>query len=471
MLKKHHRFMVTVLGLLDLGMTYAALALAYYARFYSDQFVSLFPVEHGLPPLSHFLNPVVAVIIAAVWLPCFHFNGLYHPRRGRSTVEEIYAVFNAILMGGLVLIGVSFFYRDITYSRAVAVSFFVIDFLLVCLSRLTLRSLLREMRRRGFNLRHIMIAGAGELGRRFAEKLQHHPEVGLKLVGWVDDDPSKIGRELLGARVMGTLDDVVRLLGAYRVDQLYIALPLSAYRRFLKVLGDIRQEGVQVKVIPDLMQYITFQAGIEDFDGIPVINLTQTPLRGWNSMVKRIMDIALAALAIIGLAPLLALIIALIKLDSRGPVFYRQERMGLDRRRFMIFKFRSMHTDAEEHTGPVFARAGDPRVTRVGRVLRSLSLDELPQLLNVLKGEMSLVGPRPERPPFVMEFKQDIPNYMIRHQVKSGMTGWAQVNGLRGNTCLEKRLEYDLFYIRNWSLLFDVYIIFLTFFTLHKNAV
>ena len=244
---------------------------------------------------------------------------------------------------------------------------------------------------------------------------------------------------------------------------MYIALPLSAHNRMEKILENLGEETVDIKVVPDLLQFMNLQAGVEDLDGLPVINLTESPFYGWNLITKRISDIVFSTLAIIVSGPLLVVIAIVIKLESKGSIVFRQERIGLDGKEFEMLKFRSMRMDAEDKTGPVWASSDDERRTRLGTFLRKTSFDELPQLFNVLAGDMSLVGPRPERPVFVNEFRKSIPKYMLRLKVKAGLTGWAQVNGWRGNTSLEKRIEFDLYYIKNWSLLFDLKIILMTF--------
>jgi Undecaprenyl-phosphate glucose phosphotransferase len=246
------------------------------------------------------------------------------------------------------------------------------------------------------------------------------------------------------------------------VDQIYVALPLEAHRQMLQVIEDASKEMIDVKIVPDVIQFIALRARIEDLDGIPIINLSDLPLQGFNSLVKRLVDLAVSVLALIVLAIPLAVVAMMIRLTSKGPVFYRQVRMSLDGSRFTVYKFRSMHHNAEADTGPVWARDEDPRTTPLGRWLRRLDIDELPQLLNVVRGEMSLVGPRPERPYFVEQFKHRFPQYMLRHKVKSGITGWAQVNGWRGNTSIEERIDHDLYYIENWSLRLDVKIMWLT---------
>jgi Undecaprenyl-phosphate glucose phosphotransferase len=269
-----------------------------------------------------------------------------------------------------------------------------------------------------------------------------------------------------GLPVLGGLEEATQLLQTHGVDQLYIALPLEQHAKLLGLIKSVSNECVDIKVVPDLVQYATIKAALEDLDGIPIITLNEVPLRGWNSMAKRVMDVALGGTLLLLLALVLfPAIVLLIKLrGGKGPIFYRQERMSLDGKTFQIFKFRTMVDGAERETGPVFASAEDPRRTAVGIWLRRFNLDEFPQLINVVLGDMSLVGPRPERPPFVRLFKERIPQYMLRHRVKSGITGWAQVNGLRGNTSIEKRIEFDLYYIENWSLLLDVKILILTLF-------
>jgi Undecaprenyl-phosphate glucose phosphotransferase len=318
----------------------------------------------------------------------------------------------------------------------------------------------------GHNVQRVLVAGGGELAQRVAETLLAHRELGYRVVGMVADTP---GTSQVGTLpVLGTLDDTMQVAVAHQVDQLYIALPLEEHASLLRLIKNVSNECVDIKVVPDLVQYATMKAALEDIDGIPIISLNEVPLRGWNSMVKRIMDAVIASVALAFLTfvvPVFPIIAFLIKWKGgKGAVLLRQERMTLDGKTFQIYKFRTMVDEAERETGPVWASPEDPRRTPVGIVLRRFNLDELPQLINVVLGDMSLVGPRPERPPFVQQFKERIPQYMLRHRVKSGITGWAQVNGWRGNTSIEKRIEYDLFYIENWSLLLDLKILVLTLF-------
>jgi Undecaprenyl-phosphate glucose phosphotransferase len=371
----------------------------------------------------------------------------------------------------LLFIGVTTFSPGFDYSRAVLVLFFASDVLLVFAGRTAIRRYLEEAWRHGYGVRRVLVVGAGKLGHAVVDKLAEHPEAGLRAVGFVDDDPEKKGSAYRGVPVIGGTEQAARIVDEGRVDAVFLALPLEAHRAMLTVLKDVARSVADVRVVPDLLQYITFRAGVEDLDGLPVVHLTQVPLTGWMSLVKRTLDLAIASAALVALSPVFAVIAAAIRFTGK-PVFYRQWRMGLDGRPFEIVKFRSMKRGAEDDLGPTWAAPDDPRRTRVGRFLRRWSLDELPQLVNVVKGEMSLVGPRPERPEFVREFKEKFPQYMLRHRVRAGITGWAQVNGWRGATDLAKRIEYDLYYIENWSLALDVKILWLTvrYGLRHRNA-
>ena len=265
-----------------------------------------------------------------------------------------------------------------------------------------------------------------------------------------------------GLPILGTLDEAGEIAVREHIDHLYVALPAEQHVQMLQLLQVVGREMIDVKVVPDVLQVIALRARLEDLDGIPIINVNDVPLQGFNSFIKRTLDVAISGTALVLFAIPLAIAALVIRRTSPGPIFYRQERMGLDGKQFTIYKFRSMYEDAEAETGPVWARDDDPRCTPVGRLLRKTSIDELPQLWNVLRGDMSLVGPRPERPYFVDQFKQRIPQYMLRHKVRAGLTGWAQVNGWRGNTSIEKRIEYDLYYIENWSVALDIKIMWLT---------
>ena len=465
MIRHSNRRLAALFLATDLAATFAALVAAYWLRFEAE----IIPVTKGVPAASAYLR--LFPFIAVLWPLVYYFHGLYQVRRNRSGVEEGLAVLVATALATLLLIGIATFSRGFDYSRAVLVLFFVSDVLFVFAGRTAIRRYLEEAWRHGYGVRRVLVVGAGRLGRAVVDKLAEHPESGLRSVGFVDDDAEKLGASYRGVPILGATADAARIVEEKRVDAVFLALPLQAHRAMLAVLKDVARTVADVRVVPDLLQYITFRAGVEDLDGLPVVHLTQVPLTGWMSLVKRTLDLAIAGTALLLLSPLFAVIAIAIRL-SGGPVLYRQQRMGLDGRPFEIVKFRSMRPDAEDESGPTWTGPEDPRRTRVGRFLRRWSLDELPQLANVVKGEMSLVGPRPERPEFVREFKEKFPQYMLRHRVRAGMTGWAQVNGWRGNTSVSKRIEYDLYYIENWSLALDIKILWMTlrYGLRHRNA-
>ncbi len=465
MIHQSHRKTFSLYLIADLLATVAAFFAAWTLRF--D--LQIIPVTRAVPSIGPYL--MLLPFLVVVWPLVFYFHGLYQNRRTRGRVDEMLGIVSAVVLANLMLLAFTGWYRPtvgpdsleyVTFSRAFLVIFAVMNLLLIALARLFVRALLRRRRSRGEGVERILVVGAGQLGQEVTQKILNHQEYGFEVIGFVDDDPGKSQARFHGVPVLGSLKEIDRVLDEQPIDQVFIALPLEAHRKMLRIIERVSRECVDVRIVPDVLQYATLNAAIENLDGTPVINLSQVPLQGWYSLMKRAMDVALSAAAILGLSPFLPVLAFLIWREDRGPVFYKQERMGLDGKSFMIYKFRSMRIDAESTTGPVWAVKGDPRRTRLGTFLREWSIDELPQLWNVLKGDMSIVGPRPERPAFVQEFKHKIPQYMMRHRVKAGITGWAQVHGWRGNTSLKKRIQYDLYYIQNWSLFLDVKILWMT---------
>jgi Undecaprenyl-phosphate glucose phosphotransferase len=323
---------------------------------------------------------------------------------------------------------------------------------------------LRFLRRRGYNLRHVLIIGTPRQVEDLARKLHAYRQFGLRIVAVYLTQPAVLEMSRFEGKYLKDSAELNRLVKSGGIDQVFVALPLEQAGELNEIQQWLDDEPITLHFIPDLGELAKLRGRMEEFDGLPIISLQSSPLQGWNSILKRIMDLSIGGLSLAIFSPLMLLIAAGIKLTSSGPVFYRQERMGLDGKRFRILKFRTMVKNAEQATGPVWAAPNDPRVTSFGRLLRATSLDELPQLINVLRGEMSLVGPRPERPVLIEYFRKSIPGYMLRHKVKAGMTGWAQVNGWRGNTSLESRIQHDLDYIGNWSLSRDLKILALTVF-------
>jgi Undecaprenyl-phosphate glucose phosphotransferase len=468
MLKRYNRLLVAIHVVADLLSAAAAFALAYWLRF-DSALVRLIPVTKGRPPVSEYLAvvPLVALLVPAA----FQLQGLYRLRRGRTRVDDFFAVLVgtilAVLAGVVATLFLQAYYSGVVtkdpVSRAVWVLFLGCNVAFTFMSREVVRDLLRRRWRAGIGLKRVLIVGAGDLGRMVADRILEHGELGFRLLGFLDDrlaSTDAIGHR--GLPLLGTVTEAADVCARDKVDVIYVALPIEEHVKMLGVVEFAGRECIDVHVVPDLLQFIALRARLEDLDGLPIISVNDVPLRGLNSVIKRVVDVVLSAGALLlGALPAVALA-WLVKRSSPGPVFYRQVRMGLDGKAFTVFKFRSMPVGAEDHTGPIWASDNDPRVTTVGRWLRRHDIDELPQFWNVLKGDMSIVGPRPERPFFVEQFKHRIPQYMLRHKVKAGITGWAQVNGWRGNTSLEKRIEFDLYYIENWSLSLDLKIMWLT---------
>jgi Undecaprenyl-phosphate glucose phosphotransferase len=450
-LKAHSRLFEHLTLAADLLIIAACWVLAYVLRFYAFGDVDV-------PPFEGYAYQLIPIL--AVWGVAFHAFDLYRPHRLGSHLSEWFDVAKASTLGVLVLIAImTFVFRAYEYSRLVIALFWATSIVAVSLWRAGFREALRVARRHGYNQRYAVVVGGGEPASEVLRVLRRRPDVGIRVLGLLGDK-----REVHGGDVpwLGGLEEIRAVLDHRTVDMVIIALPHSDSLRLTTVLNEIGDDPVAIHFVPDVFALTSLRGGVEEFETIPFIHLRESPLYGWNRVLKRGFDLVLGTLALAGAAPLMLVIALGLRLTSPGPVLYRQERMGLDGRRFQMLKFRTMRVDAEAASGPVWARPDDPRRTRLGAFLRRWSLDELPQLLNVLRGEMSLVGPRPERPSFVEDFRRKVPGYMLRHKVKAGMTGWAQVHGWRGNTSIERRIEYDLYYIERWSLGLDFKILLQT---------
>ena len=460
MLSKYGQLNVLLLFLGDaLALTLAWLG-AYWLRFSAG----IVPVSLGYPDPGVYLVLLPLLLIA--WLLASRISHLYHYRAGLKSAEEIIRLTSTMVWTVLLLALFTFFYREQSYSRLLIVFFMGLGPAFLFSVRRVVWSLVRHLRRRGVDVRRILIAGTTPLAHRLAARLEASRYLGFQVAGHLSEGDAG------DAPTLGTLGEIREVVERERIDEVYVALSPDFRAEAERLLNDLADSSVDIRLVPDTLERMRLNAGIEELDGLPVILLSQTPLLGWNRWMKVLMDYVLGALALLVLSPLMGAVALAVKWTSPGPVLYRQERMGLDGVRFQMYKFRSMRVDAEAESGAVWARQNDDRRTWVGALLRKTSLDELPQLFNVLRGEMSLVGPRPERPVFVGEFRRSVPGYMLRHKMKSGMTGWAQVNGWRGNTSIEKRIEFDLHYIENWSLGFDVKILWLTVWKglINKNA-
>ena len=450
MLKAHSRLFEHLTLATDVVLIALCWVTAYSLRFHV---VGPPLVTPEVPPLREYLLQLAPIVI--VWAVAFRWFDLYRPRRLGTYVSEWADVAKASTLGVLVLIAImQFVFRKVEYSRVVIVYFWALSIVAVSVWRAAFREGLRFARRHGVNLRRAVVVGGGPGAADVLAALRRRPDVGVHVLGIVGDKQD--GGD---AAWLGGFEDLRAVLDREPIDLVLIALPHAEHGRLPSILSDIGDDPVGIHLLPDVYGLVSMRGGIEEFEGVPVIHLRESPLFGWNGVIKRGLDLVVGSLVLVALSPVLLVVAVAVKLTSAGPTLLRQERMGLDGRAFSMLKFRTMRADAEAESGPVWTAPDDARRTAIGAVLRRFSLDELPQLLNVLRGDMSLVGPRPERPVFVETFRHRIPGYMLRHKVKAGMTGWAQINGWRGNTSLEKRIEYDLYYIERWSLGFDLAIL------------
>lgn len=470
MIKDNQRFLNNLHVLLDVLIICASYALAWLLTIVAP----IFPAGHGvLPPQVYFaaLIPIVPAYLLLYW--AFH---LYEPKRTHSKRAELWHICQACAVGLMLLTSILFAFRRSGYfgnfSTRMLVAFSIIDITLTTIERFGIRYTLSRLRRKGFNQKHVMLVGFSDASDQFIDACRRNPDWGYHIYGIVDDI-AEVGEGYKGVRVVGRISELEHILAQNTIDEIAITLPLAAYAKLDGIVHVCEKSGVHTKFIPDYNNIIHSKPVTEDMDGLPVINIRNVPLTDpVKATAKRAVDICGALVGIVLFSPIMLVVAILIKLTSPGPIIFKQERVGLHNKPFMMYKFRSMvqQTEADEKKG--WTVPGDPRVTRVGRFIRKISIDEFPQFFNVLAGQMSLIGPRPERTQFVEMFKEEIPRYMIKHQVRPGMTGWAQVNGLRGDTSIYERVKYDIWYIENWTMSLDVKILFLTIFKgfVNKNA-
>jgi Undecaprenyl-phosphate glucose phosphotransferase len=447
----------------DFVLTLMAWICAYHVRFTSG----MVPVVKGTAAFRDCIAylPLVAIFS---WVS-YRIVGQYEIHRLRRFREEMVAVVKGVLLLALLLMSANFLRQDAYQSRLTMTLFVVLSIAGILLVRRLTWSVVRKARQRGYNNSNAVIVGTGRIARRTDQALRRANWMGIRNVGFVEDRPSRFINDL---NVLGTVADLPKLVEEHRIEHVFIALPLNRLDQARRTFEILSRSLVEVRLIVDVPNFAGLSLTTTNLDGLPVVGLRESPHFGLNVVVKRLMDVALSLIGLILLSPVMGAIALVIKLTSPGPIFYRQERCGLNGRTFWMLKFRTMCVDAETQTGPVWAKKDDPRRTRWGAFLRRTSLDELPQLINVLRGDMSLVGPRPERPIFIHQFSRSIPNYMARHCVKAGITGWAQVHGWRGNTSLRKRVEYDLYYITHWNPWLDLRILWMTIWHgfVHRNA-
>ncbi len=463
MLKKHSTFWSVILFFSDIFFMVLSLYLAWEIR--KIPAISFLTGKSATMIFSEYQFYFPTVIL--IYVPAFYMSRLYDPMRGSHPLREMMLLFKAQFTALIVLFAVTaLFFPRKEFSRSIPLFFAAISTVLIYASRFSIRSILRYLRAHGKNVRRVIIAGKNTGGERLKEILNDHPEYGYIVSGFLNAG----GR---GKGVIGSFKNVDKVIKKFAIDEVVISQSGADIKDLMRIIQYCDKEGVRLRMIPNYAELMTHKASIDDIGGVPILSFHDIPLfKTHNILIKRAFDVFFSLLFIVCSSPLMVLIALLIKMSSKGPVFYSQERLGIENKVFKIFKFRTMHIDAEDKTGPIWAKDGDARVTCIGRFLRKTSLDEIPQFFNALLGHMSVVGPRPERPYFVNKFKEYVPDYMRRHMVKSGITGWAQVLGYRGNTNIEKRIQSDLYYIENWSLVFDIWIILLTPFLAlyHRNA-
>jgi exopolysaccharide biosynthesis polyprenyl glycosylphosphotransferase len=442
----------SILLLTDLLVLESAFLCVYWARFLSGWF----PVPWGIPDLGVYLAGSFGTLLLFVGI--FYVLGMYDLRRRPSIVDDITGIARGVLIGAALLAAAAFFYRGYSFSRTFVVGFSVTSYVFLLAGRVFARYLHLIARGMGVGLERLALLGRGPTQERVVRTLSARPGLGLQITGEIVREEA----EPQTLPILGTLEEIDQIVERNAIDMLVVTLPLREIEQLAPILERLADSHVRVSLVPALEEVRASNLHVHHVEGLPFLEMRQVALTGIHRVFKRAFDIVLSGLMLLFLSPILSCIAAAVRITSRGPMLYRQQRVGRDGRVFQMLKFRTMHQDAESHTGPVFASAGDPRRTRLGEWLRAYSLDELPQLYNVLRGDMSLVGPRPERPVFVQEFRTRIPRYFERHKVRSGITGWAQVNGLRGDTPLEDRTRYDIYYVENWSLAFDIKILIMT---------
>jgi len=421
-------------------------------------------------PLRYQVAILVAGLLALLVFPAF---GIYRFSRARGGLQIARQVSGAWTSVVVLVIVVGFITKtSVEFSRIWLGAWALGVLSALILSRGAFQIAIRWLTRHGRNLRRVVVVGAGALGQDVVRRLAEAPWTGVRVLGFFDDNPELVGQTVQGLKVYGPPACLAAVIGELEAEEVWLALPLRAEDRVRAIMHELRHSTLAVRFVPDIFGFQLLNHGFSDVAGIPVMDLHASPMVGINRIAKAIEDRVLAAIILVLVSPLLVLLAIGVKLSSRGPVFFSQERVSWNGRPFVMLKFRSMPVDAESDSGAVWAKPDEKRATPFGKFLRRTSLDELPQFINVLKGDMSIVGPRPERPVFVERFKDEVPNYMKKHLVKAGITGWAQVNGWRGDTDLCRRIEYDMQYIENWSLWFDLKIIFLTLFRgfIHQNA-
>ncbi len=452
------------LVVIDFSVITLALILAWYIRFETN----LLGFGRSVWGFDHYIMPIIFIIPAYIFI--YYIFGLYTPQRTKKTINsEALKIIEANIIGLLFLVTLLFIFGFTDYSRYMLAMFAIFSTIFSVTERFIIRTLLKLMRSKQYNIKYILMIGADELGIKFSGVINENEYLGYSIMGFLDDNLEK-GERINGSTIIGVVGDLEDVISEKLVDRVIITLSHTQYHRLEWIVETCEKCGVRAEIVPDYYRYMPAKPHMDIIEGIPLIQIRHIPLDNtFNRYMKRSLDLILVVPAIVIFSPLIILVAILVKISSPGPVIFKQERVGLNRKSFYMYKFRSMKVPDEEREDFQWTTKDDPRKTRFGSFIRKTSIDELPQFFNILKGEMSLIGPRPERPYFVEKFKEEVPKYMIKHHIRPGMTGWAQVNGYRGNTSLLKRIKYDIYYVENWTLTLDVKIFFRTLINLFRD--
>ncbi|MEK4372166.1 undecaprenyl-phosphate glucose phosphotransferase [Paenibacillus sp. FSL R5-0473] len=465
MIRRNQRFLTQLYIAADFGVIQISFLLAWWLKFESD----LLTNQNPLPIEKYMMWSLVYAVLTII---TGLMSSLYIAKRKKRFVDELWKIVQSHGIAFFMLMSLMFFFKEVNISRAYLAMYMIGNISFTLIYRYIVKVQLKRLRKKGFNRQFVLILGAGSLGKRFYDNLKNYPELGYEVTGFMDDyrhwDQSEQKRY---KPILGRIDELEEFLSMHLVDEVILALPLDAHDKYSHIINVCEKAGVRTLIIPDFFDYLPARPHFDNFAGMPMINVRDIPLDiAVNRLMKRTFDIVFSLVAILLTSPVMLVVAVGVRLTSAGPVIFKQERVGLNRRNFMMFKFRSMKVIPEGTMDTGWSTKNDPRRTAFGTFIRRTSLDELPQFFNVLLGHMSVVGPRPERPYYVNQFRDEIPKYMIKHHVRPGITGLAQSKGLRGDTSIEDRIEQDIFYIENWSLLFDIKIIWETIRKGLKNA-
>lgn len=490
MIKENQKYLNRIFIITDSLIILFSFILSWYIRFKSG----LIGLDNEYLSFQSYLLPIIFAL--PVYLIVYYLFKLYEPYRYKDIVTEFINILKANIISVSIFILILFIFKMVDYSRFLLFIFVVNSILITFLERILVRYTLRKIRKKGYNLKHILIIGYSNLTNELVERFNSNRHWGYNVLGILDDNKGANKTKLKGEisaihkienevadeialtsstpiKVLGKISELESTLNGKNIDEIFITLNLKEYDKLSYIISVCEKHGIRTQIVPDYLKYLPAKPYVEEINGLPIINIRYVPLDNLvNRSIKRLFDILSSLFGIIIISPIIIITAIIIKLTSSGPVLFKQERVGLNNKTFMMYKFRSMKAQNPDEEKDKWTTKDDPRKTKFGSFIRKTSIDELPQLFNVLKGDMSLIGPRPERPYFVEQFKEKIPKYMIKHQVRPGITGWAQVNGWRGDTSIEKRIECDIYYIENWSIAFDIKIMWRTIFKgfINKNA-